>query len=157
MAERTQCTSKGFPIVAPYSGATTLFKVYFGKKYLIWKGKSLTQSIDLIGSSIRSGITKELKEDNFLYHVVNHIKKTRTLSGYVEILGNDYEKDGKIVDGFRLLKDEQIALDEADGDPLCLNNNEQSYIPINTAYISEKMKNRFLNWYEKRIEDGTNK
>lgn len=157
MAERTQCTSKGFPITAPYSGATTLFRVYLGKKYLIWKGKSLLQAVDFIGSGIRSNLTKELPPEHYLYHVVNHVKKTRVLSGRVEILANDYEKPIGGIDGFRLLKDEQIALDEADGDELCLNNNEQSYIPLNTQYISEKEKERFLNWYAKTRKDGTDK
>ncbi len=157
MAQKTECTSKGFPIVAPYVGSTALFKVYFGKKYLIWKGKSLIQSIDLLGSGIRSGIVKGVPEDHYLYHVITHIKKTRVLTGRVEILGDDYQKDVSSIDGFRLLKDEQFALDMADGDDLCLNNNEQAYIPVNTAYISEKEKQRFLNWYEKRLENGTDK
>lgn len=157
MATKTECTSKGFPIVAPYIGSTTLFKVYFGKKYLIWKGKSLIQSIDLLGSGIRSGIVKDIPKEHYLYHVVSHIKKARVLSGRVEILGNDYEKDSSSIDGFRLLKDEQFALDIADDDVLCLNNNIQAYIPVNTAYISEKDKQRFLKWYEKRIENETDK
>lgn len=157
MATKTQCTSKGFPIVAPYSGATTLFKVFFGKKYLIWKGKSLIQSIDLLGNGIRNGIVNGVSDDHYLYHVVSHIKKTRVLSGRVEILGDDYQKDISSINGFQLLKDEQNALDMADGDELCLNNNVQAYIPLNTAYITEKMKQQFLVWYEKRINDATDK
>ncbi len=150
MAEKTQCTSKGFPIVAPYIGTTTLFRVNFGKKYLIWKGKSLIQSIDYLGSSIKSSLTKDLQREHYLFHVVSYIKKTRTLTASVEILGNDYEKGDGSINGLQLLKDEQLALDSADGDELCLNNNEQAYVPVNTAYISEKDKNKFLNWYEKR-------
>lgn len=113
------------------------------------------QSIDFIGMGIRSNQSKEVPIEHYLYHVVNHIKRTRVLSGIVEILGNDYEKPISGIDGFRLLKDEQIALDEADGDVLCLNNNVQAYIPINTAYISEKEKNRFLNWYQKRMTNAS--
>jgi hypothetical protein len=152
MAVKTSCTSKGFPIVSPYDGRTSLFRVYFGKSYLIWKGKSLIQSINLLGSGIRTATTKEISDDHYLYHVVSHIKKTRTISGRVEILANDYEKDNNSIDGFRLLKDEQIELDNSNLDHLCLNNNVQSYVPVNVAYISEKDKTKFLNWYEKRIK-----
>lgn len=154
MATKTQSVSKGFPIVAPYIGDCCLFKVYFGKKYLIWKGKSLLQSIDTLGNGIKAGVAKGIEDTHYLYYVCEHIKKTRCLRGTVEIISSNFlykKSNGSIaINGFNLLKSEQIELDKAKEDELCLNNNEQAYVPNNTAYITDTQKNKFLNWYENR-------
>jgi len=64
-------------------------------------------------------------------------------------MDDDFVEDG-VIDGLRVLKLEQYLLDEADGDPLCLNNNVQAYVPDNNVWITQPMKNKFLKWYKER-------
>lgn len=69
----------------------------------------------------------------------------------IEFVFNDYESELGIIDGYSMLKKEQEMLNESINDPYCLNNNVQAYVPDNNAYITNKDKQRFLNWYEKNI------
>ena len=148
-------TSKGFTIQYPDntgSGNPTLFKVFFGRKYFIWKGKSFFQALELLSKSIEATITKgNLNESNFMYHVVNHILKNRIMFGVCkeQDLYSDFSTPTKEVNGFKLLVAEQEMIDEAINSNLCLNNNRQAYVPDNTAYINAADKQRFLRWYEK--------
>lgn len=147
-------THKGFALQVPPNEPSTasVYKVYFGKKYFIWKGKALWQSCDLLGKSISAALSKYegVEETNYLYHVINHIKKTRCLFGKVEIIANDFVNEFGEVDGLACLKEEQRCLDAATGDYLCLNNNEQAYIPANATWIKEDEKIKFLKWYKNR-------
>lgn len=115
------------------------------------------QSCDLIAKSISANLSKmnkglKIEETNYLYHVMKHIKATRCQSAYVDedSLINDFTDDMGAIDTLAILKKEQNMLDFADGDELCLNNNEQAYVPVNTAWISEETKEQFLKWYAKR-------
>jgi hypothetical protein len=148
----------GYSIIVPtdsHPSVPTVYKVYFGKKYLIWKGKSLLQSCELMAKSISANLSKVGRGDvipptDYLVHVIRHIKSTRCLSATVEVVENDYLDEFDSIDGLRLLKKEQSLIDAADGDPLCLNNNEQAYIPLNSIWIKEDTKQKFLNWYPRR-------
>lgn len=146
--------SAGFPISVEgiELGKPSVFKIYFGRKYIIWKGKSIGQSIDFIGKSINAR-RKDGNTDktNFMYHVVNHISKNGVMRGIcdIESVTNDYEKENGSIDGYAMLMEEQRMLDESVKDTYCLNNNLQAYIPDNTSYISNRDKERFLNKYYK--------
>lgn len=147
----------GFSIIVPEKkfGAPTVFKVWFGSKYLIWKGKSLMQSCEILAKSISAGISRinrgiPINQADYLVHVLKHIKSTRCTSAKVEVMHNDFVDDYDVIDGLAVLKSEQFLLDEADGDPQCLNNNEQSYVPINNTWLTEATKNKFLKWYKER-------
>lgn len=147
--------SAGFPIEIPITAKAEpcVFKVYFGRKYIIWKGKSLRQSIDLIGKSIMARIRDDNHDkSNFMYHVVQHIKKNGITKGFcrIEDVYTDYvREDSGTVKGYQMLVDEQKMIDQAMADSLCLNNNAQAYVPDNNAYISNADKEKFLRWYEK--------
>ena len=147
--------TKGFRIHYPDKsgyGKPTLFKVYFGRKYLIWKGKSFYQSIEILGQSIRSCMNKGNTDDtNFMYHVVSHIMKNKIDHGecFEKDLYSDFSTPTKELNGFKLLVAEQEMIDEAISHSLCLNNNVQAYVPDNTAYLSKADKERFLAWYYK--------
>lgn len=122
-----------YPIEVPtqtYGSVASVFKIWFGKHYLIWKGKSLLQSCQFIAENIeRYGRLQKNDDTDYLYHVCNHIKKTRCIKATVEVLENEFTKgDGTTVNAYKLLMAEQKYLDRAKKDPLCLNNNEQAYI-----------------------------
>lgn len=72
------------------------------------------------------------------------------MAGKVEVVQNDFDDGFGGIDGLAVLKLEQALLDEADEDPLCLNNNVQAYVPDNNIWITQPMKNKFLKWYKER-------
>lgn len=151
-----QKTSKGYPIHLEAGfetiGNPCVFKVMFGRKYFIWKGKSLSQSLDFLGKSISSRIAKvALDETDFMYHVVRHIKRSKIANGVVfaKDVYTDFDTISGNFSGFKMLQDEQSMLDASAKDPMCLNNNEQAYVPENNSYINTKDKEMFLRFYEK--------
>jgi hypothetical protein len=128
-----------------YLSDPTVFKVWFGKSYLIWKGKSLLQSCQSLAESIERYIRQQKDDDTaYLYHVCNHIKKTRCLMATVEVVENDFIrniKGAESINGYGLLVAEQKLLDKAHGDPLCLNNNEIAY---QSGWITKAHQEKFL-------------
>ena len=154
----TDTKQLGYSLIVPthkHKSVPTVYKVWFGKKYLIWKGKSFLQSCEILAKSISADISKinrgfTIPETDYLYHVIKHIKYTRCSVGHVEMMFNDFVDEFNVIDGLGILKCEQRLLDEADGDVLCLNNNVQAYIPDNNIWITQPMKNKFLKWYKER-------
>lgn len=147
--------SAGFPIEIPQTqkAEPCVFRIYFGRKYLIWKGKSLRQSIDLIGKSINARLRDGNPDNtNFMYHLVQHIKKNGITKGFckIEDVFTDYvREESGTVKGYQMLVDEQKMIDKAIKDSMCLNNNVQAYVPENNSYITNADKEKFLRWYEK--------
>jgi hypothetical protein len=153
--------TKKFPIEVPthqYHSHPSIFKILFGKKYLIWKGKSLLQSCEYIAESIERYIRLNKNDDtDYLYHVVNHIKKTRVIKATVEVVCNDFVKTTKSgsesINGYAMLVEEQKLLDKAAKDPDCLNNNAIAYTP---KWIKADHLERFEKWSLKKHHYGTN-
>jgi hypothetical protein len=143
--------TKKFHIEVPthtYGSPVAVFKVFFGKKYLIWKGKSLLQACQQLAENIERYVRleKDLRED-LLYHAANHIRRTRCTKATVKVIGSDFTKDDSdVINGYAVLKCEQDALDECADDPYCLNNNEQAYVP---NWIPLKDQEKFLRDYER--------
>lgn len=140
-------STKGYTLLCngqDVSLSNALLKITFGSKYYyIFRAKGVKQTIDNIAKQIRTGLNKgSLEETHLLHHVVKRIKTTRYLNGVVEVLSSGMKP-------LDLLKAEQIALDNADGDVYCLNNNCQAYVPIGNQLLTEKEKHSFLVWYEK--------
>lgn len=137
-----------WPIEVPthqYSSVPTVYKVYFGKKYFIWKGKSLLQSCQYLAESIERYMRMNKNNDtDYLYHVCNHIKRTRCIKATVEVIANDYIRvlnGAESINGYAMLVEEQKQLDKAKREPeMCLNNNEEAYVP---AWISAAHKEKF--------------
>ena len=153
MNTKSPLITKGFPISVPldeYYSCSCVYKILFGKKYFIWKGKALLQSCEGIAKQLKTPVvTKTLPARNsYLYLVIEHIIKTRCLGGSVTII--DHSKEP-----LELLKIEQKELDKAASDPDCLNNNEQAYVPASTHFISEADKEKFLQWYPVRKKKKT--
>lgn len=140
-------TSK-FPIEVPthkYYSNFSVYKIWFGKYFMIWKGKSLLQSAEtmsvLIDRALRLG-TKDT--DNYLYHVISYIKKARVTRGYVEIIDiADFDN----TDWLSFLKVEQNLLTAHKNDTQCLNNNFIAYVP---NWMGAEVKNQFDLWLKNR-------
>lgn len=138
--------TKKYAIEVPthtYQSVPSIFKVWFGKHYLIWKGKSLLQSCQFLAETIeRNCRLQKNEETDQLYHVIKHIQKTRCIKATVTVLENEFTKpDTEAIQGYKLLVAEQKWLNSAKNDPLCLNNNVQAYIP---GWISKKDVDKFL-------------
>ena len=148
-------THTGFTIEYPDnagSGKPTLFKVYFGRKYFIWKGKSFFQSLETLSESIARTIRKgNLDETDYMYHVAAHIIKNGIMNGLCKAddIYSDFSTPSKELDGYKLLIAEQEMLDESIRSSLNLNNNVQAYVPTNNNYLTVADKEKFLRWYEK--------
>ena len=133
-----------------YASVPSVFKVWFGKHYLVWKGKHLYQSCEFLAEGIERYIRLKKNDDtDYLYHVCNHIKRTRCMKGSVEVIDNDFVKeDSEAIDGVRILKVEQELLDSAT-DGFCLNNNSQAYIP---QWVGATATQKFLSSTEKKAK-----
>jgi len=145
-----------FPIEVPthtYGSPACVYKIWFGKKYLIWKGKSLMQSAIIMADSIERYIRlKKNEPESWLCKICDHIKKEKITSARIEVVDNDFIKEGTKtqLDVYRMLKLEQALLDESERSRTCLNNNEQAYVPswMSERYYDDTQK--FLrNWQKK--------
>ena len=150
--------TKKFHIEVPthtYFSVPSVFKVFFGKKYLIWKGKSLLQSCEMLSESIERYIRLQRNIDtDYLYHVCNHIKRTRCIAATVTVIDNEFIrtiKGTESINGYAMLVAEQKLLDRASKDPDCLNNNIEAYVPNwITAAHKEKFEDYLLNKKKKK-------
>ena len=145
-----------YHIVVPthkFESIPTLFKVFFGKKYLIWKGKSLLQSCQFLAEGIERFIRLQKTDDtDYLYHVCKHIQKTRCIQATVEVIDNSFlktRKESTSINGYGMLVEEQKLLDRAKNDPLCLNNNLEAYV---SNWISPAHKEKFEEYLKKRTK-----
>ena len=134
-----------------YESIPTLYKVWFGQKFLIWKGKYLLQSCESLAESIERYIRlqKNDQEDQ-MHHVCAHIKKARCIKATVEVISNEYQRTingSESINGYALLADEQKLLDKHRNDAMCLNNNIQAYIP---KWITKAHETKFLEFYSKK-------
>jgi hypothetical protein len=146
----TPTITKKWSIEVPtqkYHSIASIFRIEFGKHYLIWKGKSLLQACQFVAENIERYIRlqKDDRSDQ-LYHVVAHIKRSRCISATVKVLENEFtnEETGTI-SAYKLLMAEQKILDAAIGDPFCLNNNDQAYV---SNWMPARDQQKFLAYYE---------
>lgn len=142
--------TKKWPIEVPthtYESVPTVFKVWFGKHYLVWKGKSMLQACQFLAENIERNIRLQKDEaTDYLYHVIRHVKRSRCIGATVEVLENEfYRGESTTINCQKLLKAEQKYLDEAISDPKCLNNNAQAYI---SQWMPGAEVQKFLEYYE---------
>ena len=145
----TPTVTDKFPIEVPthkYYSNYAVYKIWFGKYFFIWKGKSFLQSAQaaavLIERGLRLGITDK---EHYLYHVVGYIKRARVTRGYVEVV-DIADFDDK--DWLKFLKIEQELLTAHKNDPLCLNNNFTAYVP---EWMGAEVKSEFSEWHKARF------
>lgn len=99
-----------------------VFRVTYGGKYIIVKGKTVAGSLFLIQKGYGWFRESIVKPDTLYAHFYRHIKDNPRKRFSVSILL-------KTADTLALLKREQDELDKARFDQNCLNNAVESYIP----------------------------
>lgn len=112
------------------------FKLWFGKKYLIWKGKALHQALDNIAIQLDRGIRVGVSEKSAFIKVVDYIKKGRITFFTVEIMLQSSKPPA-------LLRSELLLLRKAKKDADCLNMVFEPYIP---QWIPAKDVKEYETW-----------
>ena len=97
----------------PYASVTSVFKLWFGGKYFIFKGLKLHAAAENLSTHIHRELSRP-KEDSILFKVVAYVKRARVTTMTVELI---HETD----DPVELLKVEYEQLQKAKKDPNCLN------------------------------------
>ncbi len=114
-----------------------VYRLFYGDRYIIAKGKTLAGSIFLLqkgyayflvggggsGNELSGEGHKEADGKNtFYFKFYRFVSKNPHLSSRIELI---IESNN----GYQLLKNEQIALNKAIRDKKCLNSNIYAYIP----------------------------
>lgn len=103
-----------------------LFKLSFNGKYIIIKGRSLAGALVMFVNDFNSfDPTGARANSHFYTHMYNHILSSTSGRFRIKIISTAESDDGF----YNLLKNEQMALDEARYDPNCLNNQMDAYVP----------------------------
>lgn len=127
----------------------SLYKLYYGNKYIIHKGKTLAGSLFLIqkGYAYFFGYNHQTKDNrnHYYFKFYNYIRKHPGLEYRVELLL-------QTEDALEILKSEQLELWKTFKDKKCLNNNITSYIPVyrektdSYGWISKEQVELFNLW-----------
>ncbi len=120
-------------------GDAGVFKMFFGKKYFIYKGKSLHLTV----SNFAKQIDRELrlpKEDSILAKAIAYLKRYPVTSAAVEVLMTSD-------DPLAVLMAEFEALQAAKEDPECLNVTFD-----NTAYFPQWIPQKDVINFKKKLE-----
>ena len=136
-----------WPIEVPthkYYSNYAVYKIWFGKYFLIWKGKSFLQSAQSAALLIERGLRLGVNDVHYLHHVIGYIKRARVTMGYVEII-SIADMDDK--DWLKFLQEEQNLLTAHKNDPYCLNNNFAAYVP---EWMGKDIKKAFETWLTER-------
>lgn len=105
-----------------YPSNTCLVKIWFGKKYFIWKAKALRQTAEQVCRDLSRKYRLGCAETDLFYPVVQYIKRGRILSCTFEVILAT-ENHQELVDA------ETELLNRVFGTPECLNNRSEPYLP----------------------------
>jgi hypothetical protein len=111
----------------PFGVGRCVYKLYYGTRYIIWKGETLIESLSLLQKGYAYHVAygqseADDKQNKFFIQFYKYIQSHPDLDFRLEILlasQNAYE----------LLKREQMELIACWTDKKCLNNNQESYLP----------------------------
>jgi hypothetical protein len=117
--------------------------VWFGKKYFIWKGKALHQSVDMIAKEIDRSLRLGLKDNDIFAKVVHQIK-------YARIALMEIEAVCQSEDPVEILTCEAGLLQAGATDPLCLNT---TFVPHYPKWIPEAA----VHLYEQSLRKASRK
>ena len=121
-----------------------VYKIWFGKCFFIWKGKSMLQSVQTIATLLERAQRTGTDDTNFLHHVVGYVNRSRVTKGYVEIV-KIADFDDK--DWLSYLQAEQNLLNAHKNDTECLNNNFVAYVP---DWMGKEVKTEFDKWLKSK-------
>lgn len=103
-----------------------VYRLTYAGKFIIIKGKTLCGSLIIIRGTYDYFNPKNDKHENHLYkHLYNHYRRHLNMRFTVKVLAKKDRKTGH----YELLKREQMELDKARFNKLCLNNAVEPYIP----------------------------
>lgn len=129
-----------------------VYKLSYAGKYIIIKGKTMAGSLIIIADTLNS--FSEGNDSRFkghLYsHLFNHILDRPGGRFRIKVIACAEESE----DFYNLLKQEQVAIDQARYDPTCLNNQTEAYIPLYSektgmyGWIPKSAVMNFNRWLE---------
>lgn len=135
-------TSSPFPYTykEEYQSTTAVFKLWFGKRYFIYKGMKFKTTVENLAFQIHREI-RTPKDDSILVNVIAYVKKGRITYMEVEKL---FEADSHV----DLLMFEYETLQEAKNDQNCLNTRftNTDYYP---NWIAQVAINEFVSRLQK--------
>lgn len=99
-----------------------VYKIWVDDQFLVWKGRSLTQSVSGISAQIDRCIRKPPSEPHLLEKLITAIEVSRAL--FVEIEVVKY-----VLSPYDMLKLEHETLLHEKNNPKCLNVSFEPYIP----------------------------
>lgn len=99
-----------------------VYRMNFGKRYFIWKGKNLQHSLKTISKDLGRNTEKLPSEENLFYSMAAYMKRFRVFHITVDVL---LETD----DHQELLNFEQRELARCQGDPDCCNTVFVPHVP----------------------------
>lgn len=108
--------------VAEYQNAPSVYKMWVGDHYFIWKCRAIINSMYHMGGDIERKIRRGCREDYALYKLVSHIASSRAQEIVVEAIIQSQ-------DPLLLLKTEYDLLVSSETDPKCLNLKFTPHIP----------------------------
>lgn len=123
-----------------YRSESTIYKAWFGKKYLIWKGKALQQSVEMISKDIDNRMRLGLKENDVFENVIKHIARARVTMFVVEAV---LQSDNPV----ELLIREHELLKAGKEDPACLNT---THFPTFPKWIPQSAVDEFQQYVAKQ-------
>jgi hypothetical protein len=114
--------SLGVSYKAIYPDGPAITKLWFGKKFMIWKFKDLLSGVPLLAQQLASKSIKHrlksLKEDDLFFTAVKYIVKNKIDSIKVEVLFRSTQPH-------ELLLKETSHLNNVFGNDECLNQNSE--------------------------------
>lgn len=114
-----------------YPSNTCLVKIWFGKKYFIWKAKALKQTADQVCRDLSRKVRLGCPETDLFYQVAQYLRRFPVRSCTFEVvMATD--------DHAELIDQEAKLLKQSYGTPECLNNNSESYLPSWISMASNK-------------------
>lgn len=121
--------TEGGPFIHP-----CVYKMTVGKRYFIWKGKSLQQSLNTMSKDLERKIDPDrksaLSEDDLFYCMATYMRRFRIYQVFVDVLLETPDPE-------ELLAFEAEALALAQGDPECCN---QVFVPHVPGWIAQQSK-----------------
>lgn len=125
-----------YQFLEPARSTSCILKLWFGKKYLIMKAKSATQTVNALSLELDRRLRLGVAPGHMYEKVVRYILKSRVAIFHVEVL---FESEKPI----ELLKSEYKALKIGMNDDACLNNTFDAYIP---AWIPLNVVSKYQSW-----------
>lgn len=125
-----------YQFLEPARSTSCILKLWFGKKYLIMKAKSATQTVNALSQELDRRLRLGVVPSHMYEKVVRYILKSRVAIFHVEVM---FESDKPI----ELLKSEYKFLKIGMNDDACLNNTFDAYIP---AWIPINVVSKYQTW-----------